>query len=336
MPGASARFSEPDMPRCSSRPPSGEGSSAGPASAIGIHRYLPRRCSRPMRRPISCCAGTPSGQRSGLPMRTPRTWACTSRSARLARVTSTSGSSGMGNYGRHLESDQFPGVSMTGFAARFSGPRPALFKAVALAAALVCGAPLAQPSSPTAAPLASTAAATPAPANSSLDALLFYQLLIGELGLKAARAGTAFEVILHAAKPQSDETLFQRAVKIALQARAGEQALTAATAWRNAKPQAVAPLRYQTQILLALNRAEDAAGPLAAWIAAAPTMERPGLIASLPRLLQRLPDQQRALVLSGKLLTPYLDDPGTRTAARVALGRAHLAAGLPVQALGLH
>ncbi|OGA98696.1 MAG: hypothetical protein A3E25_20645 [Burkholderiales bacterium RIFCSPHIGHO2_12_FULL_69_20] len=224
---------------------------------------------------------------------------------------------------------------MTGFAARFSGPRPALFKAVALAAALVCGAPLAQPSSPTAAPLASTAAATPAPANSSLDALLFYQLLIGELELKAGRAGNAFEVILDAAKRQSDETLFQRAVEIALQARAGEQALAAATAWRNAKPQSVAPLRYQTQILLALNRADDAAGPLAAWIAAAPTMERPGLIASLPRLLQRLPDQQRALVLSGKLLTPYLDDPGTRTAARVALGRAHLAAGLPVQALGL-
>ena len=224
---------------------------------------------------------------------------------------------------------------MTGFAARFSGPRPALFKVVALAAALVCGAPLAQPSSPTAAPLASTAAATPAPANSSLDALLFYQLLIGELELKAGRAGNAFEVILDAAKRQSDETLFQRAVEIALQARAGEQALAAATAWRNAKPQSVAPLRYQTQILLALNRADDAAGPLAAWIAAAPTMERPGLIASLPRLLQRLPDQQRALVLSGKLLTPYLDDPGTRTAARVALGRAHLAAGLPVQALGL-
>lgn len=224
---------------------------------------------------------------------------------------------------------------MTGFAARFSGPRPALFKAAALAAALVCGAVSAQPASPVAPAPASADAPAPVPPNSSLDALLFYQLLIGELELKAGRAGNAFEVILDAAKRQSDDTLFQRAVEIALQARAGEQALAAAKAWRSAKPQSVAPLRYQTQILLALNRAEEAGEPMAAWIAAAPTMERPGLIASLPRLLQRLPDPQRALALSGKLLTPYLDDPGTRTAARVALGRAHLAAGLPVQALGL-
>jgi tetratricopeptide (TPR) repeat protein len=59
------------------------------------------------------------------------------------------------------------------------------------------------------------------------------------------------------------------------------------------------------------------------------------LIASLPQLLQRLPDKQQALALAGKVLTPWLDEAGTRTAARVALGRAHLMAGLPVQALGL-
>lgn len=224
---------------------------------------------------------------------------------------------------------------MPGFAARFSGPRPALFKVAALAAILVCGAVSAQPATSTPAAAAPAAAPASTPANSSLDALLFYQLLIGEMELKAGRAGNAYEVILDAAKRQGDESLFQRAVEIALQARAGEQALAAAKAWRSAKPQSVAPLRYQTQILLALNRADEAADPLAAWIAAAPTMERPALIAGLPRLLQRLPDRQHALALGGKLLTPYLDDPGTRTAARVALGRAHLAAGLPVQALGL-
>jgi tetratricopeptide (TPR) repeat protein len=232
---------------------------------------------------------------------------------------------------------------MIGFAARLRGPWPALCKATALAAALACAAVQAQPASaqvPTPAPAASAAApaadtAASAPQNSSLDALLFYQLLIGELELRAGNAGNAFEVMLDAARRQGDEALFQRAVDIALQARAGEQALTAAQAWRAAKPQSLAPLRYETQILLALNRVDDAAEPLAAWLAAAPTMERPGLIASLPRLLQRLPDRQHALALAVKLLTPYLDDPGTRTAARLALGRAHLAAGLPVQALGL-
>ena len=219
------------------------------------------------------------------------------------------------------------------FAARSGGNRPARFGTAALAAAITLSCTWAgQAAASTAAPPASAASA---PASSSLDALLFYQLLIAELELKAGRAGNAYQVMLDAARRQGDELLFQRAVEIALQARAGEQALAAAVAWRAAKPHDVAPLRYQTQILLALNRVEDSAEPLARWLAAVPVMERPGLLAGLPRLLQRVSDAQRALALSGKLLAPYLDAPGTRVAARVALGRAHLRAGMPAQALGL-
>ena len=222
---------------------------------------------------------------------------------------------------------------MTRFAARSCGNRPAPIGAAALAAAITLSSAWAgQALAATAAP---PAAAASAPENSSLDALLFYQLLIAELELKAGRAGNAYQVMLDAARRQGDELLFQRAVEIALQARAGDQALAAAVAWRAAKPHAVAPLRYQTQILLALNRVEDSAEPLARWLAAVPVMERPGLLAGLPRLLQRVPDAQSALALSSKLLAPYLDAPGTRVAARVALGRAHLRAGMPAQALGL-
>ena len=46
-------------------------------------------------------------------------------------------------------------------------------------------------------------------------------------------------------------------------------------------------------------------------------------------------DRQRALSIVEKLMLPYLDNPGTRTASRVTLGRAHLAAGNLPQALGL-
>ena len=222
---------------------------------------------------------------------------------------------------------------MKRFAARFCSPRPARFGVVALAAAIAV--PIASVGQASASTVAPPSAATAVPGNSSLDALLFYQLLIAELELKAGRVGNAYQVLLDAAKRQGDDLLFQRAVEIALQARAGEQALAAAVAWRLAKPLAVAPLRFQTQILLALNRAEDSAEPLARWLAALPVMERPGLLAGLPRLLQHVPDAQRALALSSKLVAPYLDAPGTRVAARVALGRAHLRAGLPAQALGL-
>lgn len=225
---------------------------------------------------------------------------------------------------------------MPGSTVRPRGPRPsrqgpAVRLLAAAIAALACSAPMAQVDKPADKP----AAAKPAPVPSALDAPLFYQLLIGELELKEGRPGNAYQVILDAARRQGDDDLFQRAVDIALQARAGDQALAAAKAWREARPQSLAAMRYQVQILLAMNRGDDLAEPLTAWLAAAPVMERPGLIASLPRVLQRLPDRQKALALASRLFTPWLDDSGTRTAARVALGRAHLAAGLPVQALGL-
>ena len=246
---------------------------------------------------------------------------------------------------------------MTGIVARLrcrpSGPvsrlpsRPISLIGLVAWVALVTGAAgqapawaqAANPAANPAAPSLPGSAAVPPPdaaaANSTLDTLLFYQLLIGELELNAGRAGNAYGVILDAARRHGDEVLFQRAVEIALQARAGDQALEAARAWRTAKPRSVAPLRYQTQILLALNKPEDAIEPLAAWLASVPTMEQPGLIAGLPRLLQGLPDRQRALSLIEKLVLPYLDKPGTRTASRVTLGRAHLAAGNLPQALGL-
>ena len=220
---------------------------------------------------------------------------------------------------------------MTGYAARPRGLRLPSLRAAMLAAALGCAAVGAQPA---AAPAAANVAPAPA-AKSGLDAPLFYQLLIGEIELKSGRAGNAFEVILDAARRQNDESLYQRAVEIALQARAGDQALAATQVWRNAKPQSVAALRYQVQILLAINKVDETAEPLAAWLAAAPVIERPGLIAGLPGLLGRAPDSKRSLALIDKLVTPYLDEPGTRTASRVALGRAQAAAGNTALALSL-
>ena len=48
-------------------------------------------------------------------------------------------------------------------------------------------------------------AAKSGPENSSLDAPLFYQLLIGEIELSAGHAGAAFEVVFDAAKRTRDE-----------------------------------------------------------------------------------------------------------------------------------
>jgi tetratricopeptide (TPR) repeat protein len=193
-----------------------------------------------------------------------------------------------------------------------------------LALALMLAAPalpvLAQgPAQPGAAASAATA-----PAASAMDDRLLYQLLIGEMALNQGDAGTAYEWILDAARRTRDEGLFRRAVDIALQARAGEQALAASRAWRLAHPASLDALRLQLQIVLVLNRPEGVAEPLKALLAQTPAAERPGLIAALPRFLQRAGDPRRVLALMEEALQPYRDDAATRVPSRVALGRALL------------
>ncbi len=210
-------------------------------------------------------------------------------------------------------------------------------RAAALAAGLLLGSVQAQVRTPpprvAAAPADDAASATVQ--NSALDTPLFHQLLIAEIELRSGRPAVAADVMLDAAMRQGDEALFQRAVDMALQARSAEQALRAVAEWRRAKPQSVAPLRLQTQVLTAMNRSADAIEPLSAWLALAPTMDRPGLIAGLPRLLQRLPDRQDALAAGERMLAPYRDAPGTRTASRLTLARLQQAAGHSQAALAL-
>ena len=184
---------------------------------------------------------------------------------------------------------------------------------------------------------AASAAASGAepPTNSPLDAQLFYQLLIGEIELRSGQAGNAYEVVLDAARRTKDEALFRRAIEVALSARAGDQALAAARAWRSAQPTSVAPLGYIVQLLIALNRPAELAEPLKVWLATMPAMERPGQIATLPRLFSRSSDRGQVVSILDAALQPYIDAPETRTAARVAIGRAAFAAGDTARALEL-
>ena len=94
---------------------------------------------------------------------------------------------------------------------------------------------------------ASKMAPTPAPAgvdNSDLDASLFYQLLIGELELTASEGSTAVLVMLDAANKTKNEQIYKRATDMALQIRAGSQALSVVQAWRTALPASREAHRY--------------------------------------------------------------------------------------------
>ena len=168
---------------------------------------------------------------------------------------------------------------------------------------------------------------------SALDAPLFYQLLIGELELRGGQPGNAFEVVLDAARRTKDEVLFRRAADIALEGRAGEQALQAARAWRETVPGSVDAHRYVIQILVALGRASETVEPLQSLITLAPESERNGLIATLPRFFSRTSDRKLAPGVLEQVLQKHLTVPATRVTSNVALGRAWLFAGEPTRAL---
>lgn len=174
---------------------------------------------------------------------------------------------------------------------------------------------------------ASAQTATPAasPDQSALDAQLFYQLLIGEIELRGGEAGTAYQVVLDAARRTRNEQLFRRATDIALQARAGEQALASVMAWRLALPNSLEAHRYLVQLLVLMNRPAESVEPLRTLIQLTPADERPALIQSLPRFFARAPDRRLTAGLIEQALAPQLEVPATRAVARAAIGRAWLA-----------
>jgi tetratricopeptide (TPR) repeat protein len=138
--------------------------------------------------------------------------------------------------------------------------------------------------------------------NSAMDAPLFYQLLIGELELNSGQAGVAYQVLLDAARRTGDEELFKRVVNIALQARAGDQALLAARSWADAAPTSIEALQTVVQLLALLNKPAEVLQPLRALLRLAPADQQPGFIASLPRLFQRSADPKAVLAALAPVL----------------------------------
>ncbi len=203
------------------------------------------------------------------------------------------------------------------------------------AQAVLCGAPAWSPQALAQAAAPAAAAASAAPLNSAMDDRLFYQLLIGEMALGSGDAGSAYELMLDAARRTRDEGLFRRAVDIALRGRAGDQALAASRAWRLARPESADAVRLQLQILLALNRKDGLDEPLRALLGLTAPGDRAGLISALPRFLQRAGDARAVAALMEDALKPYREADATRVPVRVALGRAWLEAGEADRALAL-
>jgi tetratricopeptide (TPR) repeat protein len=180
---------------------------------------------------------------------------------------------------------------------------------------------------------AQASASPAAPATSSLDAMLFYQLLLGELNVRGGDPGSGYSLILDAARRQKDPELFRRAIEVALQGRSGESALAAARAWSQALPNDQEASRYVLQILLALNRVSEAGPVLRTVLQSTPAIERNEAINAVPQTFGRASDKAQALAAVREALTPYLNQPAHGASAWTTVGRMELASERPAAAL---
>jgi len=185
---------------------------------------------------------------------------------------------------------------------------------------------------PAQAPASAPAAdASPTPSNqqtavSALDAELFYQLLLGELNSRGDESAAGYSLVLDAARKTNDPALYQRAVEIALQNRAGDAALQAARAWKQAQPTSREANRFMLQIQLALNQVEDSLEPLRTELALTPPAERNAAMSAIPRLYARVTDKKLAAKVVEQALADMLANPAHSAAAWSTLGRVRLAA----------
>ena len=163
--------------------------------------------------------------------------------------------------------------------------------------------------------------AEPPVQNSKLNAILFYQLLLGELNVQAGEPGSGFAIILDAARKTKDEALFQRATELALQSRSGEAALQAARSWKSSLPESKEANRYILQILLALNRIDEAGRALKASIASLPIQEQSAAIGSVPRVFGRLQDKNLAAKVVEQALNTAIQNSETAATAWTTIGR---------------
>lgn len=165
---------------------------------------------------------------------------------------------------------------------------------------------------------------TQSPDNSNLDGELFYQLLVGEMTAQSGDRGSAYALMLDAARKAHSPRLYERAVEIALSARSGESALEAAQAWARAFPSSREANRIQLQILLGLNRIGDTQEPIKRELAGLNATERIAAINLLPRYFARVSDKKLALSVIEKTLATETANRSTGAAAWAAIGTMRL------------
>jgi tetratricopeptide (TPR) repeat protein len=184
---------------------------------------------------------------------------------------------------------------------------------------LLCSTSIAQPNTP-----------TPAPPSSIIDGRLFFEVLLGEMQWRSGEPSGAIDTLLSSAKRNKNEQLFLRATEMAIQARAGDQALMAVQSWRNTLPQSIPAHYYLVQLLTSLGKTAEAVEPLRSLVTLTPAEKRGDMMAALPRFFANMPNRSAAARLVEEVLEPYAKPSAPRnadyTASRITIARSWLAA----------
>ena len=170
-------------------------------------------------------------------------------------------------------------------------------------------------------------AQTAPPVNSSLSSSLMYELMLAEFSDQSGDAGDAFQLMLNAAQKTRSEQLYERAVEIALRARAGDSALQASYAWARALPGSKDAARYVLQILIGLNKLPETVEPIKRQLAATTATERAAVISQLPRYFVRTTDKKLAAKVVELALVSETGNAQTGPSAHAAIGTMRLLAG---------
>ena len=182
-------------------------------------------------------------------------------------------------------------------------------------------------------PAAAAPLAPKTPERSALDAQLMYQLLISELSFQNTDYGSAYGLMLHAARESGDAQLYERAIEMALTARDANAAMGAAKAWQQAQPHSPDPDRHLLQLAIGLNRLPDSLAVLQRMLARVPAAEKSAAITGLTRFYTRATEKTAAADLVEKVLAPELANRATGPAAWAAIGNLRLLANNKAAAL---
>ena len=144
--------------------------------------------------------------------------------------------------------------------------------------------------------------------SSALNAQLFYEILLGELSVRANDDGSGFALMLDAARRTQSPDLFRRAVDIALRSRAGTSALAAARAWTQSDTHSAEAQRYLLQILLGLNQPKEAQAPLVRLLELTPDKEKADLIWSISSVFEHASDKRQAVFVVENALDKFKSD----------------------------